>query len=114
MDEGRWREVIDHALKFFPNPGFTFADIHAALAHAMVVEMDALGRLISDSKGPEADVVAKLAKAFQAFVAQSWQAVIAHLTPVMSQHERVGGRRAQRDLTEFTVLATLMKLCWPH
>jgi len=110
VDAGRWREVSDYALKFFPNPGFAFADIHAALAHAMVGEEDALGRLISDAKGPAADVVAKLAEAFQAFVAQNWQAVIAHLTPVMSQHERVGGSRAQRDLIEFTMLAALIKL----
>ena len=110
VDVARWREVSEYALNFFPNRGFTFADIHAALAHAMVGETDTLGQLISDAKGPAADVVAKLAEAFQAFVAENWQAVIAHLTPVMSQHERVGGSRAQRDLIEFTMLAALMKL----
>ena len=35
VPEGVWERLSDYASEFFPNPGIAFADMHAALAHAM-------------------------------------------------------------------------------
>ncbi len=105
----RWREVSQFAQRVFPNPGIAFADVHAALAHAMAGEADALAKIIADAAGPAGDVVTALAQAFEAFARQDWAQTIAFLAPVMATHERIGGSRAQRDLLEYTLLAALLK-----
>ena len=106
----RWREVSEFARQLFPNPGIAFADVHAALAHAMAGEADALAKLIAEPAGPAGEVVTALAQAFEAFARQDWAETIALLAPVMATHERIGGSRAQRDLLEFTLVAALLKL----
>ena len=106
----RWREVSEFAQQLFPNPGIAFADVHAALAHAMAGEADALAKLIAEPAGPAGEVVTALAQAFEAFACQDWAETIALLAPVMTTHERIGGSRAQRDLLEFTLVAALLKL----
>ena len=106
----RWREVSEFAQQLFPNPGIAFADVHAALAHAMAGEADALAKLIAEPAGPAGEVVTALAQAFEAFARQDWAETIALLAPVMATHERIGGSRAQRDLLEFTQVAALLKL----
>jgi len=105
-----WCEVSAYAQKIFPNPGIAFADVHAGLAHAVAGESDALEKVIKDAKGPARDLVAKMSEAFRAFAAQSWAEAIALLTPAMSNHERIGGSRAQRDLLEFMYLGALLRL----
>ncbi len=105
----RWREVSEFARRLFPNPGIAFADVHAALAHAMAGEADALAKLIAEPAGPAGEVVTALAQAFEAFACQDWAETIALLAPVMATHERIGGSRAQRDLLEFTLVAALLK-----
>ncbi|NQW10990.1 MAG: tetratricopeptide repeat protein [Alphaproteobacteria bacterium] len=105
----RWRAVSDYAAQFFPTPGIAFADVHAALAHAMAGNGEALGRVITDAKGPAADLVRTLAGAFQAIAAGSWAEATAHLTSAMADHERLGGSRAQRDLVEYALLGALLK-----
>lgn len=105
----RWREVSEFARQLFPNPGIAFADVHAALAHAMAGEADALAKLIAQPAGPAGEVVTALAQAFEAFARQDWAETIALLAPVMATHERIGGSRAQRDLLEFTLVAALLK-----
>ncbi len=106
----RWREVSEFAKQLFPNPGIAFADVHAALAHAMAGEADALAKLIAEPAGPAGEVVTALAQAFEAFACQDWAETIALLAPVMATHERIGGSRAQRDLLEFTLVAALLKV----
>jgi len=105
----RWREVSQFASQYFAKPGIAFADVHAALAHAMAGEADALATLIAGATGPAGAVVRTMAQAFEAFARQDWAESIACLAPVMSTHERIGGSRAQRDLIEFTMLAALLK-----
>ena len=105
-----WREVSTYAQKIFPNPGIAFADVHAALAHAVAGESAALEKVITDAKGPARDLVTQMSEAFQAFAAQSWAEALALLTPSMSSHERIGGSRAQRDLLEFMYLGALLRL----
>jgi tetratricopeptide (TPR) repeat protein len=104
-----WHTVSSYAAKSFPNPGIAFADIHAALAHAMAGNSAALERIIADAKGPAKDLVVETGDAYRSFARQDWDGVIEHLTSVMPVHERLGGSRAQRDLLEFTLLNALLR-----
>jgi hypothetical protein len=109
IQPARWTEIAEFALRIFPNPGLAFADLHAALAHAMTGDADALEKIIANPAGPAGDVVTQAAQAFGAFARQEWAQVIEFLTPIMGEHERFGGSRAQRDLIEFTMVAALLK-----
>jgi tetratricopeptide (TPR) repeat protein len=104
-----WRDISAYATKWFPNPGLAFPDIHAALAHAMAGNGEALSRIIEAPKGTAADVVGPVATAFGAFARQDWAATIAALEPIMAEHERLGGSRAQRDLVEYTLTAAMLR-----
>lgn len=106
----RWREVSDFASQAFPTPGVQFADLHAAIAHAMAGNGEALAKLVREAAGPAADIVRPTAEAFGAMARSDWSAALAHLTPVMSQHARFGGSRAQRDLIEYATATTLLRL----
>lgn len=111
--EGRrpdlWRELSAYATQWFPRSGVAFADVHAALAHAMAGDGAALARISEDAKGPAADAVAPVARAFGAYARQEWATVISELDPVMAMHERLGGSRAQRDLIEYTMTVALLR-----
>ena len=106
----RWRVVSDYASAFFPEPGLGFGDFHASLAHAMAGRGEALAKIISDAKGPAADVVSAMATGFGALAAGRWAEALAAFAPAMSRHERLGGSRAQRDLIEFAYVSALLKL----
>jgi hypothetical protein len=99
----------DYAARVFPKPGVAFADVHAALAHAMAGNGEALERIIADAAGLAADMVRLLGEAFRAMVAGEWAEAVRHLAGVMSDHARIGGSRAQRDLIEYAMLAALLK-----
>ena len=83
--------------------------MHSALAFAMAGDSDALRRLIDGPKGPAADVLAPIARGFDAFARQKWSEAVRELEPVLVIHERVGGSRAQRDLLEYTVTCALFR-----
>ena len=104
-----WQAISAYAQKFFPKPGVAFADVHAALAHAMAGHNESLRKVAEDATGPAGDVVRDMAEAFGAFADENWAEVVARLTPVMASHERIGGSRAQRDLVEFALLSALLK-----
>ena len=70
---------------------------------------EALRKVISDAKGPAGYLVREAGEAFGALAAEKWSEAIAHFTPLMSQHERFGGSRAQRDLLEFGLAAALLR-----
>ena len=106
----RWRQVSAYAKEFFPKGGVAFVEVHAALAHAMAGDGDALLSVISNSAGPAADLVLDFAEAYGAIARQSWADAVAHLTKAMADHARIGGSRAQRDLLEITLLGALLKL----
>lgn len=105
----RWKAISDYAKRMFPKTGLGFADMHAALAHAMAGNGEALEAIITDAKGPAADLVSEFAEAFRAIAKQNWAEASAHLIPAMADHARIGGSRAQRDLLEYTLLGTLLK-----
>ncbi len=105
-----WQEVSTYAAKAFPSTGMPFIDVHAALSHAMAGDMEGLNRIIAEAKGPASDLVPQISNAFCAFTKENWTEVIQLLTPIMSQHERIGGSRAQRDLIEFTLINAMLKV----
>ena len=105
----RWKAVSDFAVRFFPKPAIAFADVHAALAHAMAGNAEALRTVVAEAKGPAGDLVATLGEGFGAMAAQNWAEAQAHLARTLSDHERIGGSRAQRDLIEYALMACLLR-----
>ncbi len=105
----RWQRVSAYASEYFPNPGLSFADVHAALAHAMAGRSEALTKIIGNARGPAADIVRDLAQAFRAIAARDWPEAESHLAVALRDHARIGGSRAQRDLVEFAMASTLLR-----
>ena len=105
----RWQAISDYAIEFFPKTGLGFADIHAALAHAMAGKLEALKAIIENPAGPAADLVREMAAAFEAIAKQDWSTAIDHLTASLGDHARIGGSRAQRDLLEHALLSCLLE-----
>lgn len=105
----RWQALSDYATRCFPRPGIAFVDVHASLAHAMAGNGEALKKILSDAKGPAADMVRELAEAFGAIADNRWAEAESHLARIMATHERIGGSRAQRDLLEYALLGVLLK-----
>ena len=107
--QDRWQKVSDYAATVMPNTGVAFADVHAALAHAMAGNTEALNKVISEAKGPAGDLVSTLGAAFGAVARAQWAEAAGHFSRTLSDHARIGGSRAQRDLIEFGLLACLLK-----
>jgi hypothetical protein len=112
----RWTAAHDHARAAFPRVGVAFADVHAALAAAGAGDVAALTALTRALREHEAagrqaagPVVVALAEAFGAFAGGDHAAVIARLAPLLDEHVRIGGSRAQRDLVEHTLLASYLR-----
>ncbi len=103
----RWKAVSVYAKRAFPRTGIGFADLHAALAHAMAGDRETLDAIIATATGPAADLVREAAQAYRAFADRDWLGATRHLITAMTDHARIGGSRAQRDLLEFTLLAAL-------
>lgn len=106
----RWAEISDYAARFFPETGQSFADMHAALAHAMAGHGDRLARIADSATGFAGDLVRPVARAWGAIAREDWETALSELTPVLAATERFGGSRAQRDLLELTQANVLMKL----
>jgi tetratricopeptide (TPR) repeat protein len=98
--EGAWRALAGVAAELYPQTGVAFADAHVALAFAMAGDEAGVARVRDTARGPAADVVAGLARAFDAYARRDDRAVLEHLLPLLPEHERIGGSRAQRDLLE--------------
>lgn len=105
----RWKQISEYAKQFFPKTGLGFVDVHAALAHAMAGDNEALEEIQNNAAGPAADLVREFAQAYGAIARQNWVEASAHLTAAMADHARIGGSRAQRDLLEYTLLQALLK-----
>jgi tetratricopeptide (TPR) repeat protein len=109
VDPALWDEMADFAATWFPSSGIVFADLHSALSFAMAGRHDALRAIIDTPKGPVGDLLAPIARGFDAFARGDWKTVIAEIQPVLATHERVGGSRAQRDLLEYAVTSALIR-----
>jgi tetratricopeptide (TPR) repeat protein len=106
----RWTAISDYASQFFPNASLGFIDIHAALAHAMAGNTDALMRLIKNPNPATGELVTPVAQAYRAIAQGNWANAVSLLVSAMADHARLGGSRAQRDLLEFSLLGALLKL----
>lgn len=104
-----WHAISKYAAQWFPNSGMIFADLHSALAFAMAGDGAALRSIIESPKGPAADILAPIARGFDAFARRKWDEAVRELRPILPVHERVGGSRAQRDLLEYTVTSALLR-----
>ena len=105
----RWYKLSEYAADKFPNMGQSFADVHAALAHAMAGNEEYLSKLMEGNSGFAGDIVPPIAKAWKAISENKWDTAREELETASSDFERFGGSRAQRDLLEFTYVNVLMR-----
>ena len=110
VDPSRWQQISAYAHQYFPQTGQSFADLHAALGHAMAGDGDALGRIIGTARGFAGDLVRPLAAAWGHIARSEWRAALDDMTRIMATHERLGGSRAQRDLIDLAYVHVLLKL----
>jgi len=82
----RWAEVSGFLAEKFPKPGLAFADVHAALAHAMAGNLEGLARIIEGARGPAGDLVRVLAEAFGAIASGAWAEAEARLVVALRDH----------------------------
>ena len=106
----RWHKLSQYAAEKFPEMGQSFADIHVALSHAMAGNDEDLRKLIIGNRGFAGDIVPSVAKAWKAISENKWENAKIKLEVVVSDFERFGGSRAQRDLLEFTYVNVLLRL----
>ncbi len=105
----RWYKLSEYAADKFPIMGQSFADVHAALAHAMAGNEEYLSKLIEGNSGFAGDIVSPVAKAWKAISENKWDTAREELKTASSDFERFGGSRAQRDLLEFTYVNVMMR-----
>ncbi|MEL6451972.1 MAG: tetratricopeptide repeat protein [Pseudomonadota bacterium] len=109
VSPARWARMSDYAAQYFPKTGQSFADIHAALAHAMAGQGDRLAQIADGADGFAGDLARPVARAFGLMARGAWAAAVAEMAPVLVATERLGGSRAQRDLLELAYVNALMK-----
>ena len=109
VPDGEWRRLSAYATRYFPDPGQSFADMHGALAHAMAGEGAALARLAEAKRGYASELVRPVARAWGCVARGDWEGGLERLVPVMADHARLGGSKAQRDLLELTWLMCLLR-----
>lgn len=110
VPKSRWEKISAYAKAKFPNPGLAFADVHAALAHAMAGDGEALEKIVRDAKGPAGYLVTDLADGYGAYARGDWAHTVNQFSKALGDLERIGGSRAQRDLIEFTLIGALLRL----
>lgn len=110
VPQERWLQISAYAKQFFPQSSLGFVDIHAALAHAMAGDGDALMAFVAAPNPSTGDLVVPVADAFRALARQDWAEGANRLVTAMGDHARLGGSRAQRDLLEFSLLNALLKM----
>jgi Tfp pilus assembly protein PilF len=109
-DQRLWQEVSAYGSRNFPAAGLVFADVHRALAYAASADAPALENMLHELHDREeagklfaGAIVPHLAEAFDAFARKDYAKAVALIEPHMSEHERIGGSRAQRRLIELTL-----------
>ncbi len=110
VEARRWRTLSAYAANYFPETGQSFADMHAALSHAMAGDGTRLAYIADTAKGFAGDLVRPVAQAWGAMARAEWADALAALKPLLPVSERVGGSRAQRDLIELSYVHVLLKL----
>ena len=111
-----WEEVRALAVRAFPRPGITFADVHAALAYAAAGDQESLERLVAALRGraaegklPAGEGVIDLVQGIAAFARKDYEEAVRLLEPVADQVVRIGGSHAQREVFEDTLLEAYLR-----
>jgi hypothetical protein len=105
----RWFKLSEYAAEKFPKMGQSFVDLHAAMAHAMAENNEQLSKLIHGKNGFAGDIIPPVAKAWRAIAKKKWIEAIEEIQVAVTEFERFGGSRAQRDLLEFTYVNLLIR-----
>lgn len=108
--EPHWRDMAAYGEKYFPQAGAHFADVHYALAGAMVGS-DALDARMAQLEDREAAgrlapgrSAIELCRGIKAFADGDNEDAIRRLEPAISELARIGGSHAQRELWEDTLI----------
>jgi hypothetical protein len=113
--EPHWRDMAAYGERYFPQAGAHFADVHHALAGAMIgsdalearmvqlEERDAAGRLAPGRTAIE------LCRGIKAFADGDNDNAIRILEPAVSELARIGGSHAQRELWEDTLIVACLR-----
>jgi len=109
VDPKRWSRLSEYAAQSFPNMGQSFADIHAALAHARAGNEEYLQKYIEGKDGFAGELVPCIARSWKAINRGHWLLAANELASKIDEFERFGGSRAQRDLLEFTYINALFR-----
>ena len=114
-DHEAWARVRAYYEENFRRP-IVFVDAHAGLVYAALGETEALEACITQlqelgeaGKLPADTVAATLARSYQAYAEERWEAAIETLEEILPQVVRIGGSRAQRDLIVNTLLSAYVK-----
>lgn len=106
----RWKEMSEYAAQHFSKTGQSFADIHAALCHAMAGDGERLAIIAETTNGYAGDLVRPVARGWAEIARENWTGALSHLSQAMATTERLGGSRAQRDLLELAYVNVLLRL----
>lgn len=82
-------------------------DIHAAVAHQMAGRAELISDMIDGAKGPASDIARDICRAIFALAQEDYSKAEETLRPLLSDSERIGGSRAQRDLLDFAYVHLL-------
>ena len=104
----RWISLSAYALTKFAKPGLGFADIHAAIAHIRAGNLDAIDDIITNAKGPVANLTKKISRAYRYMHSKKWSKASDLFLEVMPDHAMFGGSNAQRDLIDFSLASCLI------
>ena len=104
----RWKSLSAYASTKFAKTGLGFADMHAAIAHVRAGNMEALGNIITNAKGPVANLTKKISQAYRCMRDQEWLKASDLFLEVIPDHARFGGSNAQRDLIDFSLATCLI------
>jgi hypothetical protein len=113
--EPHWRDMAAYGEKYFPQAGAHFADVHYALAGAMVGS-DALAARMAQLEDREAAgrlapgrSAIELCRGIKAFADGDNEDAIRRLEPAIAELARIGGSHAQRELWEDTLIVACLR-----
>ena len=104
----RWESLSAYASNKFAKTGLGFADMHAAIAHVRAGNVGALDNIITNAKGPVANLTKKISQAYRCMQNKEWLKASDLFFEVMPEHARFGGSNAQRDLIDLSLATCLI------
>ena len=109
-------EVRDQAAALVQGPGPAFRDVHAALAFAAAGDdgnmsrlMDMLREAAEKGNAQAGEVTLPIVRGISAFAGGDYDETVRLIEPVWTQHTRMGGSHAQREVFEDTLLEAYLR-----